>query len=226
MSNRVGIEFKQIWALLSDDVAPEAGTVPPTRDTKIDGVKCEFKKNWLKLFAKNGMRMYIARQKVTRQIDLSGWGGATKGMVGIKPATKKNGQVEAHVDLSHEHASSHIVLLLSMMASLPDPEKAKKEVPVTEAGKARKAREATAKPDAASSPMSKLDAASSTERLLRTWELCKRRGVLISEKTLDTLVAQGASMPDDLIAALDAERAKNMPVVSIEEPVAETTLSE
>ena len=213
MSNRVGIEFKQIWALLSDSEAPAPGTVPPTCDTKVEGVRCEFKKNWLKLFAKNGMRMYVARQKVTRQIDLSGWDGKTKGLVGVFPAEKKNGQVEAHVDMSDEKALFHIVGLLSMMASLPDPVKAKKaphRVERTEKEESeRKERQARASsPDAKTGTgISKGDREAATQRLLFIWEACRGRNVLPSEATIEKWVSAGASMPDDLKAAIENEKA-------------------
>lgn len=209
---RIGIDFKSLWAVFSSTPAPEYGTLPPRLESdKIPGVFIDCKKNWVQVGSKNGLCVYIARQKITRQVDLSGFG---KGWVGTEPLRAKNGRVEAHLDLASLQALDHLHMLLLAMVSLPDPDKAKRAPHVIDPSKPKRVK--VEKVDAASSPMSKLDAVASSERIARVWEVCKRRGVLPSEATIAEALAKGASLPDDLVKAL--ADASPQPAV-IEEPV-------
>lgn len=85
-------------------------------------VRLEDKAAWLKLEGPGGQRVYIAKQKTCRRIDLSDFG---KDWVGTVPLKAPNGRVQAHLDLAHPHALTHLAMLLELIASMPKVEKEK-----------------------------------------------------------------------------------------------------
>jgi len=190
---RNGIEFSKIWSVITD--APlsviEESAVPP--QCKVPGVKIEYKKAWIQLMAKNGNRMYIAKTKMVRQIDLSGFGA---GLVGTEKLRAPNGMVQAHLDLSDDRALFHLFALMEAMGSMETAEK-KKASPMASSSKLKFAKEAKPPVDAKTSPLASLDAAAATERLHRLIAISKLRGAEVSETTVNELLAQGATLPTE-----------------------------
>lgn len=139
-------------------------------------VKLEDKKNWLKLEAPNGARVYIAKQKQVRQIDLSGFG---KGMYGTIPLQKPNGAVEAHLDLSHERALFHLQQILELMG--------RNEIVVTEKKRvAPMSASSQPKPEAKrpeAQPLASLPADEKAARAARIRAVAAEKGVTVSPRT-------------------------------------------
>lgn len=78
------------------------------------GVKFEEKANFWKIEGRYGAKLYIAKQKIVRQIDFSGFGAGWPGTV--KPK-RHNGGVEAHLDLALDDA---MATLKDIIEKLPD----------------------------------------------------------------------------------------------------------
>lgn len=77
-------------------------------------VKLEEKKAWIKLEGPTGLRMYVAKQKIVRQIDLAGFGCGWDGTV---PPPKHNGAVEACIDLANPNALTVLAEILCVMSA-------------------------------------------------------------------------------------------------------------
>lgn len=107
-----------------------------------EGIAVEEKAAWTKLQGPSGQRIYVARTEIVRQVDLSGFG---RGFVGTLPLKAPNGQVQAHLDLSHPQALEHFAMLLETLARLPKPEaaeRAKRALPAAKTPEERDAEEA------------------------------------------------------------------------------------
>lgn len=160
---RTGIKFEAIEAVLN--------ARPST-------VKFEDKKNWLKFEGPSGLRLYVAKQKLVRQIDLSGFG---KGLPGTIAPTKHNGSVEAHLDLASEDALINLALILEMMGT--------GEVKPTEKPKAMRPASSPKTPDAKLSSLSDLAEAEKEARLQLILKVAKEKGAPISKETEDQLLS-------------------------------------
>jgi hypothetical protein len=118
MARPDGIPFEQIEAMLARLPA---------------GLAVSGKAAWVKVTGPNGHRVYIAKQKVARQVDLSMFGRDLK--VGIIPSENLNGQVQAHLDMSHPWALSHLEILCHMLLTFGPPDRLRKrwtpKIPIT-----------------------------------------------------------------------------------------------
>lgn len=159
----------------------DADLVMAVVDARPEGIKLEEKKGWWKLEGPQGHRMYIAKGKVCRQIDLSEFG---EGLVGTVRRSKLNGNVEAHVDLADERALDHILMFMHLMLTLPRKEAPKKSA----LGGPARPKGFEVKVDVKSSPIADLkEDDKKAARLARIRAFAAEKGVEVSPTTLAAL---------------------------------------
>lgn len=188
---RPGISFDKLWNVITD--APlsvlETSVVPPA--SKVEGLKIEYLKGWIQIAARNGNRIYIARCATVRDIALSGFG---KDFPGTNPPPRKNGAVEAHLDLTDEaKALASFSELVSSLASLAPTPKAPRLAPMASSSpKVAK----PLRPDPKSANLASLDQVAAQERLNRLLAYAQTSGVKVNEETIASLIVLGAVLPE------------------------------
>lgn len=100
-----------------------------------DALSVEEKTGWTKVTSKaSGNKVYIQNREDVREVHLSGFGA---GLPGTVPPPRKNGKVEAHLDLAADDPYANLAAVLSALASQQAPVKA---APAPKAPKEPKAR--------------------------------------------------------------------------------------
>lgn len=141
------------------------------------GLKVEDKAGWIKVEGPGGHRMYVAKQKEVRRVDLSGFakGWAVPGL-GILPPKEPNGRVYGRVDLEHPQALLHFEMLGMAMLTWPAP------APEERRGVGRKAApKAAAEPKRAEAlPLGQLSDDEKAKRKALIARVAKEKGVTVS----------------------------------------------
>lgn len=100
-----------------------------------DALSVEEKTGWTKVTSKaSGNKVYIQNREDVREVHLSGFGG---GLAGTVPPPRKNGKVEAHLDMSGDDPYAALAAVLGELAG---QQAAAKPAPAPKAPKEPKAK--------------------------------------------------------------------------------------